>query len=119
MGYGIFGSGYVTKYGVPVIDCVGVVDGIGLKATPFKVAIAKKPYTLAGFANAVDFIFRNKVKGTFGVKMKNGDIVTAKLSDNDTWDDEKALLVCFAKYIGGGSLRDFFGLLDGVVDTNK
>lgn len=78
---------------------------------------------LEKFIADVDYVFYNKKKKTFGVKLKNKETITIHLQDGDTWDDEKALLMCFAKYKSAPgshtSLNDFFGLLDGAVNTEK
>ena len=44
---------------------------------------------LEKFIADVDYVFYNKKKKTFGVKLKNKETITIHLQDGDTWDDEK------------------------------
>ena len=73
------------------------------------------------FKNLVKVVFKNKDKRIFGVKLSNGEVITVKCAENDTWDEEKALLACFAKWEAGnnGTFNKLFILLDNVVDTSK
>lgn len=73
------------------------------------------------FTNSIDFIYQNKKKGAFGIKFKNGTNITVHLQKGDKWDSEKALLMCYVKWLNGGkgNFNDIFDVLEGVVDSDK
>ena len=68
-------------------------------------------YSVDAFKRNVKVVFENKAKRVFGVKMKNGDVITVHCAKNDTWDSEKALLACYVKYMNHNNGK-FNGLFD-------
>lgn len=78
-------------------------------------------FSVESFMKRVKVVFENKEKRIFGLKLKNGEVVTVRCAENDTWDSEKALLACYVKYLNGnnGKFNEYFKLLDNVVKTGK
>ena len=72
------------------------------------------------FKNQVKIVFKNEAKRIFGVKLVDGTVVTVRCNPHDEWDEEKALLAVFAKWLCGnsGNFNKLFDLLDNVVDTS-
>lgn len=77
--------------------------------------------SVQSFKNKIDKIFMKKDRGTFCVKMCNGEEIRVHLQKGDTWDTEKALLLCYIKWVNGNDSKfnEIFDLLDRVEDTTK
>ena len=58
----------------------------------------------------IQSILANKNKGVFTVVWKDNTHTSIHLQDGDTWDDEKALAMCFVKKMKGnkGNFNDIF-----------
>lgn len=73
------------------------------------------------FSKNVKRIFMNKDKGVFGIKMNDGEEIKVHLQKGDTWDTEKALLLCYIKWVNQNKsdFNEIFNLLDRIEDTSK
>ncbi len=54
----------------------------------------------------IENVYPNKEKGAYCVLWADGDKTVVRLQDGDTWDEEKAMGLCFMKHLYGSSFNE-------------